>query len=147
MPDFCMLTILSLLVLQTGQPGGMTQAMLWLHPQLQCSFAAMRLICGESISVAVCPSAAAIMTASRRLLFHLRMFPRDRHHFRPRIDQTALAGDQADDGADQDSPISNPDPTDQREHTGLQHRAFAVIGGASEIQVQVFVEAAADRYV
>src|SRR6185312_13752240 len=107
----------------------------------------MRLICGESISVAVCPSAAAIMTASRRLLFHLRMFSCNRHYFCPRIYQTALAGDQADDGADQDSPISDPDPAHQREYIRLEHRAFAVVGRAREVQVEIFVQAAANRYV
>src|SRR4029078_11795277 len=147
MPDFCMLTILALLVLHTGQPGGITQAIFWLQPQLHFSFDAMRLICGESISVAVWATAAAIMMAIRKLLFHLCMFPRDRYHFRARIYQTALAGDQADDGADQNSPISDPDPAHQREHVGLQHRALAVVGCAAQIQIHILLKAPRNRHV
>src|SRR5437588_5066204 len=104
----------------------------------------MRLICGESISVAVWPIAATTMTAIRKLLFHWRMFPRYRYHFRPWIHQTTLAGDQADEGADQDSPISNPDPTHQREDVGLKDGAFAIVGGAGKIQVQIFIQTPAN---
>src|SRR6266853_6289460 len=101
-PACCIARILVLFIWHTGQrpSGGMRHAMFSLQPQLQLSFAATRFTAGDSSSVAVCASAAMVIKTTSKLVLNFGMVPRDRHHFRSRPDQTGLARNQADDGAE-----------------------------------------------
>ena len=61
-----------------------------------------------------------------RLFLNRRMFLRNSNYLRPRVRQPNFAGDQADDGAEREHPESDPDPRNQRENVGLNHRALVV---------------------
>src|SRR5579863_4553592 len=86
MPEAFMLYIFILAALHTGQGwGGIWQDISSLQPQEHFSFRATALISWLSHSEAVCPRQTTASTAIRILAFHLRMFPRNFHYFRPRI--------------------------------------------------------------
>src|SRR5579864_6066544 len=121
-----MARILVLFIWHTGQrpSGGMRQAMFNLQPQLQLSLAATRLTAGDSSSVAVCARAAMVIKTTSKLVLNFGMFIRDCHYFRSRPHVTGLARDQADDSAEQDHPVADPDPVHQREDVGLEDESF-----------------------
>src|SRR6185369_5381904 len=151
-----------LAALQTGQipVGGMTQSMRRWQPHVQLSMPATWLTSGLSYSVAVWARHRAVATAIRRLALHVLttevlrissyffcsyLLAGHAHDFRSREHQLGLAGDQADDGAEQHHPVADPHPAHQRIHVHLQDDVVVIRAGPGVIDIEVFVQAAPQR--
>ena len=81
-----------------------------------------------------------------KLIFNRRMFLGNSYYLRPGIRQTNFIGDQADDGPEREHPKSDPDPRHQREHVRLDHGATVVGRKSGEIDVEILVQASANRH-
>ncbi len=66
------------------------------------------------------------------------------YYLRARILQAHLSRNQTDERAEQQDPVADPDPGHEREHIELEDGFAVVLGHTREIDVQIFVQAAAD---
>src|SRR5579863_2946554 len=117
-----------------------------LHPHGQSNFSATRFTAGASRSSAFWAMAALARTRARRLLFNNRMFLRHSYYLGAGVSQAHFARNQTNQGSAEEHPESDPDPGNQREYVGLKnYRALSRARRTGEIEIQIFVEPAANR--
>src|ERR1041384_3202379 len=142
-PAACIFAILSFAGWEKLQPSMLQLATVSGQPHWQASLAPTRRI--SCLTLAIWAQAAVVRTSRRvALLLNWNMLLGDAYNFRPRVLQLDFARDQCDERAEDQDDAAGPDPTDQWEHVGLNDRL--VVLELSEIQVQIFVHAAADGY-
>src|SRR5579859_6373543 len=96
-----------------------------------------RLTSSLMICDSVCARQRPATASNRRLVFHRCMLPRYTHHLRARVFAFHFAWHERHQRAEDQRKRADPDPGNQREDVGLNHRAVAVHAGKIEIQVLV----------
>src|SRR5215471_17092036 len=135
-PACSMLIIFCLSRLHSGQPGCIWQSICCLQPQLQLSFPAMALIWRVSHGGVVCASANTVTSAIKKLTFNSFMRTCHGNYLGAGPNQPGLAGNQANDGAEQHHPVADPNPAHERKHIGVQYDGVPVgIGSAGKVHV------------
>src|SRR3984957_2323724 len=130
----------------------MRQAMLVLQPHGQFNRSATRFTAALSSSSADWarhppankPSTSRLRTG--RLILNRRMFLGNSYYLRSGVRQTHFVGNQADDGAEREHPKSDPDPGHQGKNISLDHSALIVGREPGEVDIEIFVQSAADGY-
>src|SRR5664279_1128682 len=138
-PTLCICAMRSLAGLEKWHSNMLHVATESLQPHWHCSRAPTRRTSTLGFSLAVWASAATAMVKTSRLLLNRCIFLGIPHHFRAGVLHLDFARHQADQRAEDYHQGADPDPRDQREHVGLNHRALIVVAHAAEIQVKVLI--------